>query len=130
MKRVKIKIPIFDSTIIILQSEDILEVDQYISSVHNCPLELNGILNVEAIDGKVFTANEQQLYIWIREDATVFTLIHEIGHAVYNLMQYYDLEGEEIFLYLQGFILQSILCTKSEQMEALNHLSIVEDIQQ
>ena len=56
----------------------------------------------------------------------VLTLIHEIGHAVYHLMRCYGLEGEEIFFY----ILKQVICTKPELMEALSHLSIVEDTQQ
>lgn len=45
-------------------------------------------------------------------------------------MRCYGLEGEEIFLYLQDYILKQVICTKPELMEVLSHLSIVEDTQQ
>ena len=107
----------------------IQEVDNYICSVHNCPSDLTN-LYTDDIDGKVFITPDNVCYIWIQSDSGVLTLIHEIGHAVYHLMRCYGLEGEEIFLYLQDYILKQVICTKPELMEVLSHLSIVEDTQQ
>lgn len=87
-------------------------------------------LYTDDIDGKVFITPDNVCYIWIQSDSGVLTLIHEIGHAVYHLMRCYGLEGEEIFLYLQDYILKQVICTKPELMEVLSHLSIVEDTQQ
>lgn len=129
MKKLIVKIPIFNSIVTILQSDNIQEVDNYICSVHNCPSDLTN-LYTDDIDGKVFITPDNVCYIWIQSDSGVLTLIHEIGRAVYHLMRCYGLEGEEIFLYLQDYILKQVICTKPELMEVLSHLSIVEDTQQ
>ena len=59
MKKLIVKIPIFNSIVTILQSDNIQEVDNYICSVHNCPSDLTNFYT----DGK--TPDN----VWIQSDS-------------------------------------------------------------
>ena len=96
MKKLIVKIPIFNSIVTILQSDNIQEVDNYICSVHNCPSDLTN-LYTDDIDGKVFITPDNVCYIWIQSDSGVLTLIHEIGHAVYHLCGVMVLKEKKYF---------------------------------
>ena len=56
-----------------------------------------------------------ELYIWFNNKPQLSTVIHEVAHSVFNIIKTrgLDMEDEEVFCYLQEFIIEQILlCVK------------------
>ncbi len=101
------KVPIFNQKIKILcGTRNALE---YKFSKDDIKLD-----NIDIADGGCFGLNEY-IYIWFEKNPTIPIIVHESGHCVYAIMKTYGLniEDEELFCYLQEFIIYNILqCVK------------------
>lgn len=65
-------------------------------------------------DGACFGIDDK-IYIWFEPNPTINIVVHEIAHSVFAIMESrgLDIEDEELFCYLQEFIIDNVLkCVK------------------
>ena len=66
-----------------------------------------------------------ELYIWLTPKPQLSTVIHEVAHSVFNIIKTrgLDMEDEEVFCYLQEFIIEQILsCVKVTYPTLMDHI--------
>lgn len=103
LKRKTIKLPIYPIEINFIAG-DYTEFLEYLSWYHGWPMEpSDNIAEVHEIAG--------HHYLWFDEKTiTVPIMIHELGHAVFNIMNYLglDIKDQEAFCYMQEYLYEEI----------------------
>lgn len=102
LKLKEIEIPIYNYRIEFV-SGYIGEVVDYYRDVENVELEINGNHQASTWD------LGYKSVIWFdEEDITIFIMNHEIGHAIFNMMNCIGLEltDQEAFCYSQEYVLK------------------------
>ena len=122
----KIRIPIFNQNINLICG-NFQEGTEYLSRLHGKQLAL-----MENIDGVCYTIDDQIYIILDSGYITIPTLIHELGHATFELMNIIGLniDDQEAFCYLQSFIFEQIACILFIPMDPINLQSEQEDTEQ
>ena len=106
MKKLKINIPIYDQEIIVLKSELLSTIDDYIEDCYRVQLEKG--CNRTA---STYILPDNVIIIGITPEITDRIIVHETGHATFQLLKniginpYYD---DESFCYIQDYLFDKV----------------------
>lgn len=122
----KIRIPIFNQNVNLICG-GFQESVEYLSALHGKQVVL-----CENIDGVCYTIDDQVYVILDPSYITLPTLIHELGHATFEVMNNVGLEidDQEAFCYLQSYIFEQLACTLSIPTDPINLPLEQEDMEQ
>lgn len=122
----KIEIPIFNQDVNLICG-DFQESIEYLSRLHG-----KDIILMNNINGVVYNIDGQIYLILDASCIPLSTIVHESGHATFELMNIVGLniDDQEAFCYIQTFIFQEILCILSIPTDPINLLSNLEDMEQ
>lgn len=108
MRKLKINVPIFDQLIIVIQAENMKSIDDYIQDTYNVNF---GELNPENRSGTTYNLPDTTIIIGILPYVTTKILVHETGHATFDLMRFVGINpqtDQETFCYIQEYIFDKI----------------------
>lgn len=103
MKRLEIKVPIFDQTILVLKADDIASIDDYIVNVYDCHLEFAPGKR----DACTYTMPTGEIVVGLLPGATDRVIVHELSHATFSLLEtlYIDpTKDQETFCYILDYL--------------------------
>lgn len=103
MKRKIINIPIFDKTIEVIWNKDLSKIQQYLLDTFS--EETFPTLHPLSAGATWMLSTG---YIIIGLTSNDSTLIHELGHCVWRIVQLCGIEDEETFCYLLEYIYKEI----------------------
>lgn len=108
LKRIKIKVPIFDTNIEVIQASSLSTIEDYITDNFHCPIErVNG-----CPIASTFTISEYKtIIIGMTDWSDNSTLLHECCHAVFRIMDLNNIskEEDEVFCYTFEWLYQTII---------------------
>lgn len=105
MKRWAIRVPIFEQEIIVIQSEDLSVIEQYLHLTYDFPLDTGTPVNF--MDGAVFTLNNGAIVIGLSNN-DLSTILHECCHAVFRLQEIIGSNDEEQHCYLVEWLYKQV----------------------
>lgn len=106
MKRIDINIPIYDQEVILLKADNLSTIDDYVEDCYRVQLDKGSNRSAST-----YILSNDVIIIGITPDVTDRVIVHETGHAVFQLLKniginpYYD---DESFCYIQDFLFDKV----------------------
>ena len=102
MKKLVINVPIFDTKVTVIISNDIENITSYIESIHDIPWQS---IHVDGITCQI----DNEVIIGLKESCDNRVIVHEVCHAVFALNRILGLEfAEETWCYLSDYLYNTI----------------------
>lgn len=101
-------VPIFERVLTVVKG-DFEAIQSYIKTTHN--VDLQTCLGA-------YTQAENQHFLLLTKEATMATLLHELIHATYGIIDSFGAEStdQELFCYINGFLLREVLAIINPEM--------------
>lgn len=108
MKKLEIKIPIFDQKVFVIKAEDMKTIDNYVEDIYDIKLNRT---DAEYRDASTYLMLNGDILIGLLPKATDRIIVHETGHTVFELLNILGIDptkDQETFCYLQDYLFDKI----------------------
>lgn len=122
----KLEIPIFRQDVWLILGPPI-EVSNYLHDKYDGDFSIDS----NFVDAICMHQGTTSWIWWDERDATIPKLVHELGHAVFDLMNDLGIliQDQEVFCYTQEWLLEEILTISHTPMALINPVLMQEDEQ-
>ena len=123
MKRWDLHIPIYDKVVVLIQTDTIKNLDEYIGTIYSSPVSPTSTANLLSAATYADTPDDF-IYLGVLDNCSLKEIVHECGHVAWKIMEIVGCQDEEAFCYLLDYIFDKVHkqlfseCTQSIPTEA------------